>query len=122
MQSRNSKLSPGEVCELIRQAALGLQAAHEAGLVHRDIKPSNLILTKDGKKHTVKILDFGLAKASSEATFDPGLTGDGKMMGTPAYMAPEQATDAAKADIRADIYSLGCTLHFLLTGDPPFPG
>lgn len=102
------------------QTALGLQHAFEKGMVHRDIKPSNLILTKEGKKPLVKILDFGLAKVSSEKSFDAGLTGEGKMLGTPDFMAPEQAMDAANADIRADIYSLGCTLHYLLIGRPPF--
>ena len=103
-----------------RQVALGLQHAHEREMVHRDIKPSNLILVRHGKKHTVKILDFGLAKATSEKRLDGDLTGDGKMLGTPSYMAPEQMRDAAKADIRADIFSLGCTLYYLLTGSPPF--
>ena len=122
-----------------KQVAEGLQHAHEKGMVHRDIKPANLILTvnRDKRHHTLKILDFGLAKLSSEAAFDnrlfpangaPGtavplasdLTGAGRMLGTPDYIAPEQIDDAQKADIRADIYSLGCTLYFLLTGAPPF--
>jgi serine/threonine protein kinase len=107
----------------IHQVARGLQHAHENGLVHRDIKPSNLILNKNGKKHTVKILDFGLAKARSEDE-EPstGLTGMGKMLGTPEYVAPEQIRDASSADIRADLYSLGCTLYYLLAGEPPFRG
>ena len=79
-------------------------------MVHRDIKPQNLILAREGKKHIVKILDFGLAKVPREKSEDTGLTGEGKMLGTPDYIAPEQSLDAAKADIRADIYSLGCTL------------
>jgi WD40 repeat protein/Leucine-rich repeat (LRR) protein len=107
-------------CFYARQAALGLQHAHEKGMVHRDIKPHNLILARDGKRHVVKILDFGLAKASSEKKSDPALTGEGRMLGTPDYMAPEQIQDAATADIRADIYSLGCTLYYLLTGATPF--
>ena len=104
------------------QVALGLQHAHEKGMVHRDIKPSNLILSKDGKKPVVKILDFGLAKMTSEVGFGRDLTGSNKMLGTPDYIAPEQILDAAKADIRADIYSLGCTLYYLLAGSPPFAG
>ncbi|OWK37826.1 protein kinase domain-containing protein [Fimbriiglobus ruber] len=107
-------------CFYAAQVALGLQHAHDKGMVHRDIKPANLMLMKDGAKQVVKILDFGLAKVTSERPADTGLTGDGQMMGTPDYMAPEQALDAAKADIRADIYALGVTLYFLLTGVSPF--
>ena len=105
-----------QACHYVRQAALGLQHAHERGMVHRDIKPGNLILVRSTPAHTVKILDFGLAKATSEKRQEVDLTGTGKMLGTPEYMAPEQMRDAAKADIRADIYSLGCTLYFLLSG------
>src|SRR5205085_9749142 len=102
----------------------GLQHAHEKGMVHRDVKPHNLMLGPQGR---VKILDFGLARFVSErsgapADDKPGLTRTGALMGTPDYLAPEQATDARSADIRADIYGLGCTLYHLLTGTPPFPG
>ncbi len=109
-------------CNFTYQAALGLQYAHEKGMVHRDIKPSNLILARHGKRPVVKVLDFGLAKATHEGPVDKSLTHEGQMLGTPDYIAPEQSLDAAKADIRADIYSLGCTLHYLLTGGPPFQG
>ncbi|HVK14068.1 MAG TPA: family 16 glycoside hydrolase [Gemmataceae bacterium] len=109
-------------CHYVQQVALGLQHAHERNTVHRDIKPHNLMLARDGKKHVVKVLDFGLAKVTSERSRPGGLTSDGRMMGTPDYVAPEQISDAARADIRADIYSLGCTLYFLLTGRPPFAG
>jgi serine/threonine protein kinase len=109
-------------CYYARQVAQGLQHAHEKGMVHRDIKPQNLMLSKEGKKHVIKILDFGLAKISREKGMERDLTGQGWMLGTPDYMAPEQITDAANADIRADIYSLGCTLYFLLTGAPCFQG
>jgi serine/threonine protein kinase len=105
----------------IHQVALGLEHAHEKGMVHRDIKPNNLMLAIEGKKHVVKILDFGLAKATSEKVGETGLTKSGQMLGTPDYIAPEQILDPHKADIRADIYSLGCTLYFLLSGQPPFP-
>ena len=108
-------------CSFIHQAAAGLQHAHERGMVHRDIKPANLMVG-EGKKALVKLLDFGLAKVTSESQTDSGLTREGQMVGTPDYIAPEQIRDAKSADIRADIYSLGCTLYYLLTGGPPFRG
>ncbi len=107
-------------CLFARQAALGLQHAHEEGLVHRDIKPGNLMLSRRGDRATVKVLDFGLAKATREQKLDAGLTHEGQALGTPDYIAPEQILDAPNADIRADIYSLGGTLYYLLTGRPPF--
>jgi serine/threonine protein kinase len=115
-------LPVANACFYIYQAAQGLQHAFEQGMVHRDIKPHNLILSRQGKKHVVKILDFGLAKATREKGTEHDLTGAGKMLGTPDYIAPEQTLDAASADIRADIYSLGCTLYYLLAGSPPFKG
>jgi len=108
-------LSVADACDCVRQAALGLQHAFERGLVHRDVKPANLIRTPQGQ---VKVLDFGLARLGDEAG---PLTGSGQLMGTPDFLAPEQADDARSADVRADVYSLGCTLYFLLTGAPPFP-
>ncbi|MEM1069263.1 MAG: TIGR03067 domain-containing protein [Planctomycetota bacterium] len=113
-----------EACALIEQAAIGLQHAHEQGMVHRDIKPHNLMVLEDG---TVKILDFGLACLAPEATTDgdPGesrgdLTSVGTVMGTPDFISPEQAADARQADIRSDIYSLGASLYILLCGRPLF--
>jgi serine/threonine protein kinase len=114
---RAGTLPVPEACELIRQAALGLQHAHEQGLVHRDIKPSNLMVSSRGE---VKVLDLGLALLRGEEPADP-LTAVGQMMGTADYMAPEQWEASHEVDIRADIYSLGCTLYTLLTGGPPFP-
>ena len=134
---RRGPLPVAEACHYVREAALGLQHAHENGLVHRDIKPGNLMLTSEGR---VKVLDFGLArftleKAAEQTSSDlpsppvallavstvsqvPEQTATGSLLGTPAYMAPEQARDARSADIRSDIYSLGCTLVHLLTGQP----
>ncbi len=110
-------LGIGAACEIVRQAAAGLQHAYEHQLVHRDIKPANLMLAREGQ---VKILDLGLAKLHSESRGDDRLTLPGATMGTVDYMAPEQWENSAAADIRADIYSLGCTLFFLLTGKPPY--
>jgi serine/threonine protein kinase len=115
-------LPVAHACYYVQQAALGLQHAYENGMIHRDIKPQNLILARKAKKHLVKVLDFGLAKATREKAEQTELTGEGAMLGTPDYVAPEQTLDAAHADIRADIYSLGCTLYYLLTGAPPFKG
>lgn len=107
-----------DATECIRQAAEGLTHAHEAGLVHRDIKPENLLVDNQG---TVKILDLGLARLF-EQTDEESLTikHDEKVLGTADYLAPEQAIDSHKVDARADIYSLGCTFYFALTGHPPF--
>jgi hypothetical protein len=110
-------LSVPLACHIARQVALGLQHAHERHMVHRDIKPANILLTPAGQ---VKVLDFGLARFLRENE-GGSLTAPGTVLGTPDYLAPEQAFDARKADIRADIYSLGCTLYFLLAGRPPFP-
>ena len=111
-------------CECIRQAALGLQYAHERGIAHRDIKPSNLLLIQESadERPLVKIVDFGLARAALDIGGDPGLTRIGQGLGTSDYVAPEQADDSTRSDTRADIFSLGCTLFELLTGQLPFPG
>jgi serine/threonine protein kinase len=112
----------GHAAFFAQQAALGLQHASEEGLVHRDIKPSNLMLSRKGDRAIVKVLDFGLARVTRENESDGALTHSGQMLGTPHFIAPEQTLDPQKADIRADIYSLGCTLYYLLTGGPPFDG
>jgi hypothetical protein len=102
---------------IARQVALGLEHSHQQGLVHRDIKPSNMMLATDG---TVKILDMGLARLQDSLAPGEGLTSSGQVVGTPDYVAPEQARGEAQIDIRTDIYSLGCTLYYLLAGVPPF--
>lgn len=133
--SQHGRPLMGQACEIARQTALGLQYAHECGMVHRDIKPANLVLANarpstvgvaDGWPDAplVKILDFGLARLAAPdgvglAAAD-GLTREGYMVGTPEYMSPEQVRDSGSTDIRSDIYSLGCTLYMLLAGRPPF--
>ncbi|MGL4942682.1 MAG: protein kinase domain-containing protein [Thermoguttaceae bacterium] len=116
---KNGPLPVKEACDIIRQTALGLQHAHDAGMVHRDIKPSNLWLTPDG---TVKILDFGLVGflESEEPIARHHETMDGAILGSPDYISPEQIANSKKVDHRSDIYSLGCTFYYLLTGTPPF--
>ena len=126
-------------CEAVKQAAEGLEHAYQRGMVHRDIKPQNLMRTSAG---LVKILDFGLARFASEALPDlvpaaeretapeseatasdrvASITLTDILLGTADYISPEQASAPRSADIRADIYSLGCTLYHLLVGHPPFP-
>ncbi|MDA0808609.1 MAG: serine/threonine-protein kinase [Planctomycetota bacterium] len=121
--------------DCIRQAAVGLQHAHERGIVHRDIKPGNLLLSDQG---VVKILDLGLAHIDESLSQNPAedaendsgrpyvsrteLTAAGTVLGTASFMAPEQSLDAHLVDFRSDIYSLGCTLYYLLTGDTPYTG
>lgn len=103
--------------EYIRQAAEGLQHAHRAGLIHRDIKPANLLVDRKG---VVKILDLGLARFTEDNRPSLTVAHDENVLGTADYLAPEQAVNSHKVDSRADIYSLGCALYFLLTGHPPF--
>jgi formylglycine-generating enzyme required for sulfatase activity len=109
-----------EACEYVRQAALGLHHAHERGMVHRDIKPSNLMATPAGQ---VKVLDLGLALLNETAeSAENRLTQVGYVIGTPDFLAPEQARDPVGVDARADVYALGCTLFYLLAARPPYEG
>ncbi len=135
---RNGKLDVDAAVGYVLQAARGLQFAHNQGMVHRDIKPGNLMINTDG---IVKVADLGLVKTQHLADLDDDnaaaganspsanliastadVTNFNVAMGTPAFMAPEQAENAAGVDHRADIYSLGCTLYALVTGQPPFTG
>ena len=115
--AEKTKLPVREALPLFRQMCRGLAAAHAQGVVHRDLKPSNLFLSSDpGGGVTLKILDFGVAKQLG----DDKLTGTGAIVGTPAYMAPEQARGATDIDLRADVYAAGAVLYRMLTGKPPF--
>lgn len=109
-------------CECIRQSCLGLQHAFELGMVHRDIKPSNILVTRDGKQ--VKLVDLGLARLNDPIQQEGAnrVTQEGFVIGTPDFLAPEQARNPAGVDIRADIYALGSTLFFILTGRVPYEG
>ncbi|SDS90656.1 serine/threonine-protein kinase [Actinopolymorpha singaporensis] len=109
-------LPPDDVRDLGAQAAAGLHAAHQAGVVHRDVKPSNLVRTQDG---SLKVVDFGIARVLDEAS--TRLTRTGTIVGTASYLAPEQVRGRS-ADARSDLYALGCVLYQLLTGRTPFVG
>jgi eukaryotic-like serine/threonine-protein kinase len=117
----NYDADAGQICDFIRQAAEGLHAAHEAGIIHRDVKPQNLLIDQTGG---VKLLDFGLSHTgpeSAEDEFSLAMIFGHDRVGTPQYMSPEQALDCSHVDRRTDLYSLGCTLYHALTGEFPFP-
>jgi serine/threonine protein kinase len=118
LNARGELLELERAADYIIQAARGLQHAHDAGLVHRDIKPANLLVDERG---VVKILDMGLALFSEDETASLTITHNENVLGTADYLAPEQALSSHDVDHRADIYSLGCTFYYLLTGHPPFP-
>jgi serine/threonine-protein kinase len=108
----------GLVADYIAQAARGLQHAHDVGLIHRDVKPANLLVNSSG---VIKLLDLGLALFSDDTQASLTIDYNDKVLGTADYLAPEQALNSHTVDSRADIYGLGCTMYFLLTGHPPFP-
>jgi eukaryotic-like serine/threonine-protein kinase len=114
---RRGPLSLAEAIRVVKSTAEGLKYAANRGLIHRDVKPSNILRTPDGK---IKIIDLGLALQHEFE--DERVTRDGTTVGTVDYMAPEQARDSRATSIQSDMYSLGCTFYFLLTGVPPFPG
>lgn len=123
---KDGPLSVAQAVDCIQQVAQGLQSAHSQGILHRDIKPGNLLLSESGQ---VKVLDLGLAISLSPDASDSStdrtttqLTATGVGLGTVDYMSPEQASDARLVDERSDLYSLGCTLYFLLIGQPPYRG
>lgn len=115
---RDGPLPPVEAALLIAQAADGLQHAHQRGVIHRDVKPANLLLDLDGR---VRLLDMGLALVTAQDEESLTVMHSENVLGTADYLAPEQALNSHQVDHRADIYGLGCTLYFLLTGRPPFP-
>jgi serine/threonine-protein kinase len=122
--ARRGPLPVAMACHFVRQAALGLRHAHEKGMIHRDIKPQNLVVTAKGQ---VKVLDFGLAcvaRGDGESASETAaqMTSPDMVLGTPDFLSPEQARNSTAVDGRTDLYSLGCTLFYLLTGRPPFGG
>jgi len=113
------RVGPPRAADFAYQAALALHHAHKSGLVHRDVKPSNLLLSSEGR---VRLLDLGLARFLQDQIGEAVLTRTGTGMGTPDYCPPEQFRDARHADVRSDVYALGCTLYHLISGRVPFPG
>jgi eukaryotic-like serine/threonine-protein kinase len=118
MVKKHGPLPFDKVADYIAQAAHGLQHAHDIGMIHRDVKPANLLVNSLGR---VKLLDLGLALFSDEGQASLTMDFNDKVLGTADYLAPEQALNSHKVDHRADLYGLGCTMYFLLTGSPPFP-
>lgn len=133
---KQGPLAIGLACDYVRQVANGLQFAHQLKMIHRDIKPANIIVQKhgqggDGSPGLIKISDFGLARLAAHAPMshhgmvevrETIFARENTVMGTPDYLSPEQSRDLHQTDIRSDLYSLGCTFYFLLTGQVPFPG
>jgi eukaryotic-like serine/threonine-protein kinase len=120
---RHGPLPPERAVHLLRQVCIALREAHSIGLIHRDIKPGNIIVgERGGFSDVAKLLDFGLVRAEGRQSDEEKITHTGSLVGTPAYMSPEQAGGAESVDLRTDIYSLGAVAYFLLAGRPPFVG
>lgn len=119
--SRRGPLPPTEAARVVVDVCHALSEAHGRGVIHRDIKPSNLFRARDGGRSVIKVLDFGIAKDLSRA-HEAKLTRTGAMLGSPAYMSPEQIRSEASVDARTDVWALGATLYELLAGRPPFEG
>ncbi|HVH44350.1 MAG TPA: serine/threonine-protein kinase [Labilithrix sp.] len=117
---RERRLAVGTACEYASQILQALEAAHALGVIHRDLKPDNVFVTFQGGKPVIKLIDFGIAKLkTAQAGQTKNLTVAGMLMGTPEYMAPEQAYSADKVDVRADLYAVGVMLYEMLSGQPP---
>ncbi len=125
LDQSSGKLSPSEAVHVSSQIAAAVGAAHKKGIVHRDLKPSNIMLVPDSAMPTgerVKVLDFGLAKLNEVAEAAVVKTNTHAVLGTPLYMSPEQCEGAGRVDLKSDVYSLGCMLYEMLSGQPPFVG
>jgi serine/threonine-protein kinase len=118
---RRGRLTPNETIAILAQVSRGLTKAHAAGLVHRDLKPENIFLVRDDDREIAKVLDFGIVRVDKFRT-NPRVTRSGMMIGTPAYMSPEQAMGQQDIDLRSDLWSLAVVAHECLTGDVPFVG
>jgi len=120
LMKRERKLAVPTACEYVTQILQALEAAHALGVIHRDLKPDNVFVTFQGGKPVLKLIDFGIAKLkTAQAGQTKNLTVAGMLMGTPEYMAPEQAYSADKVDVRADLYAVGVMLYEMLSGQPP---
>jgi len=122
MVNRRGPLPVAEAVDIARQVAEAMASAHACGVVHRDLKPENIVLARDAESGStrVKVLDFGIAKLDTSSLLGVSATRTGQILGTPAFMAPEQCHGASRVDDRSDIYALGCVIYFMLTGRPPF--
>ncbi|MCA9804484.1 MAG: serine/threonine protein kinase [Cyanobacteria bacterium HKST-UBA02] len=119
MIAAEGRMSADRALAIVSQICRGLEHAHSKGVIHRDLKPANVILVEDGEEGTARIVDFGIAKVFREDQTGPDLTQTGEVFGTPKYMSPEQCM-GRRVDNRSDVYSLGCLMCEIITGNPPF--